>query len=258
MAANIAARGPWPANTMPLDLPSSGRRPAPASLSVAASAAGGTVTSLAEYAHKPRAPAGIPVAIVSLDPLLEAALRVQLGAAADLHVVDDLADAGIIVWAAPAQHYGELPILPLDPARLDVAEPPPVIAIISEATDPLPLLAAGVRGLLDVNVDAARLRATIIAAQLGLSVLDEDPVDAIVAAWSPPREQTSANDRLTPREREVLERLADGLSNREIGEALGISAHTVKFHVDALLDKLRARSRTQVVVEAIREGLLLL
>jgi two-component system nitrate/nitrite response regulator NarL len=37
---------------------------------------------------------------------------------------------------------------------------------------------------------------------------------------------------------------------------LGISAHTVKFHVDALLDKLAARSRTQVVVKAVREGLL--
>ena len=50
--------------------------------------------------------------------------------------------------------------------------------------------------------------------------------------------------------------LADGLSNRSIAQQLGISAHTVKFHVDALLDKLSARSRTQVVVKAVRQGLL--
>jgi DNA-binding NarL/FixJ family response regulator len=210
-----------------------------------------SISEYAEYAQRPRA---IPVAVVSLDPVIEAGLRAQLGAAVGLRLVDEPADAGIIVWAAPAQRPGELPILPRGPTPGDAAEPPLIVAIVDDTTDPMPLLAAGVRGLLSVNVDASRLHATIIAAQLGLSVLDEDPVDSIVAAWSPLRE--SANDRLTPREHEVLERLADGLSNRAIGQRLGISAHTVKFHVDALLDKLGARSRTQVVVKAIREGLL--
>ncbi|PRP90394.1 response regulator transcription factor [Enhygromyxa salina] len=243
---------------MPLDLPSSGRRPAAPSVSVGA---GASVTSLAEYAQQPwtappaSAPASVAVVIVSADPALEATLRAQLSAAAGLHVVEDPALAGVIVWVAPIQRSGELPLLPIDPAHDDELEAPPVVAIISETTDPMPLLAAGVRGLLDVNVDIGRLRATILATQLGLSVLDEDPADAIVAAWSPP-DRPPANERLTPREQDVLERVAEGLSNRAIGEALGISAHTVKFHVDALLDKLTARSRTHVVVKAVREGLL--
>lgn len=214
---------------MPLDLPSSSRRPVQAA---------------------------IPVAIVSDDPLVVAALRNRLSGAAELWLVAEPNLAAVIVWDPPTLPRGEFPLLPLEP-RAD-AEPPAVVALVSETTDPMPLLAAGVRGLVSRDVDAGRLRATILAVQLGLSVLDEDPADAIVAAWSPPRDERVARepDRLTPREREVLELLADGLSNRAIGVRLGISAHTVKFHVDALLDKLAARSRTQVVVKAVREGLL--
>jgi DNA-binding NarL/FixJ family response regulator len=221
---------------MPLDLPISSRRPVQAA---------------------------IPVAIVSDDPLVVAALRARLSNTAELWLVAEPSLAAVIVWDPPTSPRGELPLLPLEP-RAD-AEPPAVIALVAETTDPMPLLAAGVRGLVSRDVEAGRLRAAILAVQLGLSVLDEDPADAIVAAWSPARDEpglqlpipiTREPDRLTPREREVLELLADGLSNRVIGVRLGISAHTVKFHVDALLDKLAARSRTQVVVKAVREGLL--
>jgi DNA-binding CsgD family transcriptional regulator len=217
---------------MPLDLPSSPRRPAQQ--------------------------AAIPVAIVSLDPLVAAALQARLATAPELWVVGDPQLASVIVWDPPAHpaRVGELPSLPTEPRA--GAEPPAVIALVGETTDPMPLLAAGVRGLVNRDIDADRLRATILAAQLGLSVLDEDPADMIVSAWAPdrPAEPTREPDRLTPREREVLQLLADGLSNRGIAQALGISAHTVKFHVDALLDKLAARSRTHVVVKAVREGLL--
>jgi two-component system nitrate/nitrite response regulator NarL len=214
---------------MPLDLPSSSRRPVQAA---------------------------IPVAIVSDDPLVVSALRARLSGAAELWLVGEPRNAAVIIWDPPTLPRGEFPLLPLEP-RAD-AEPAAVVALVDDATDPMPLLAAGVRGLVSRDVDAGRLRATILAAQLGLSVLDEDPADAIVAAWSPPRNDTTPRepDRLTPREREVLELLADGLSNRAIAVRLGISAHTVKFHVDALLDKLAARSRTQVVVKAVRQGLL--
>ncbi len=207
--------------------------------------------------------APIHVAIIAHDPLVHAALHARLAASDDVWMVDDPARASVLLWdpsaAATALAPGELPTLPAvatEPNRTGSA--PIVLALIDEATDPMPLLAAGVRGLLRRNVDAARLRASIIAAELGLTVLDEDPADGLVAAWSPtPKSPPSRErDRLTPREHEVLARLADGLSNRAIAEHLGISAHTVKFHVDALLDKLSARSRTQVVVKAVRQGLL--
>jgi two-component system nitrate/nitrite response regulator NarL len=194
--------------------------------------------------------APLQVAIVARDPLVTAALRARLATTADLWLVDDPSRASVVLWDPPALAPAELPTLPA------VGRSAVVIAIVDESTDPMPLLAAGVRGLLRRNADAERLRATVRAAELGLTVLDEDPADALVAAWSPTEPAPPADLGLTPREREVLELLADGLSNRSIAERLGISAHTVKFHVDALLDKLSARSRTQVVVKAVRQGLL--
>ncbi|MCA9572529.1 MAG: response regulator transcription factor [Myxococcales bacterium] len=62
----------------------------------------------------------------------------------------------------------------------------------------------------------------------------------------------SAGPALTPREQEVLELLALGLSNREIGDALQISSHTAKFHVQGLLEKLDATTRTEAAVRAAR------
>lgn len=61
---------------------------------------------------------------------------------------------------------------------------------------------------------------------------------------------------LTPRELQVLALLAEGLPNKSIARRLGISDHTVKFHVNAVLGKLGARSRTEAAVRAARLGLL--
>ena len=60
---------------------------------------------------------------------------------------------------------------------------------------------------------------------------------------------------LTSREQDVLEHIAAGLSNREIAAALGISEHTVKFHVSALLGKLGVSSRAAAIRHAARRGL---
>ena len=61
---------------------------------------------------------------------------------------------------------------------------------------------------------------------------------------------------VTPREAEVLQLLADGLANKEIGARLQISAHTAKFHVESLLKKLDAANRAEAVREGIRRGLI--
>jgi DNA-binding NarL/FixJ family response regulator len=61
---------------------------------------------------------------------------------------------------------------------------------------------------------------------------------------------------VTAREREVLRLLADGLTNKAIARTLGISEHTAKFHVGALISKLGAHSRTEAVTAAARRGLL--
>jgi DNA-binding NarL/FixJ family response regulator len=63
---------------------------------------------------------------------------------------------------------------------------------------------------------------------------------------------------LTPREIEVLRLLADGTSNKMIAHKLGISDHTVKFHVTSILTKLNAGSRTEAVTLGVRMGLVYL
>jgi DNA-binding NarL/FixJ family response regulator len=62
-------------------------------------------------------------------------------------------------------------------------------------------------------------------------------------------------DALTRRERQVLVEMSHGLGNREIGGALGISAHTAKFHVAQIIAKLEAQSRAHAVAKALRAGL---
>ncbi len=61
---------------------------------------------------------------------------------------------------------------------------------------------------------------------------------------------------LTPRELEVLNLLAEGMSNKAIARRLGISVHTAKFHVGALIDKLDAVGRTDAVAHAARRGVI--
>jgi DNA-binding CsgD family transcriptional regulator len=63
-------------------------------------------------------------------------------------------------------------------------------------------------------------------------------------------------EALTPREHDVLALVADGLPNREIARQLGISEHTVKFHLASVFGKLGASSRTEAVQRALRMGLI--
>ena len=65
-------------------------------------------------------------------------------------------------------------------------------------------------------------------------------------------------DALTSREREVLEMLAEGLSNKEIAWRMKISEHTVKFHVASIFAKLSASTRTEAVMHGIRQGLIMI
>ena len=67
---------------------------------------------------------------------------------------------------------------------------------------------------------------------------------------------TEAGVQLTARELEVLRLMADGLGNKSIATALGISSHTAKYHVASVLAKLDAQSRTEAVTRGLREGLL--
>jgi DNA-binding NarL/FixJ family response regulator len=71
---------------------------------------------------------------------------------------------------------------------------------------------------------------------------------------SPWLDEAPEHEPLTPRELEVFELLGKGLSNRDIGGVLGISAHTAKYHVAQILAKVGAATRAEAVSEGLRHG----
>lgn len=120
-------------------------------------------------------------------------------------------------------------------------------------------LHAGIRAALPADVSPDQLVAALEAAARGLAVMHPSQVPAAVpAASAPSRALDELAESLTPREVEVLQMLAAGLSNKEIAARLNISDHTVKFHVASILGKLGAASRTEAVSIGIRRGLVLL
>jgi DNA-binding NarL/FixJ family response regulator len=111
------------------------------------------------------------------------------------------------------------------------------------------------------EVDAPALCAALIAIDRGLTVLDQGPRARLwpEAAARPARpDHVTPGEELTAREREVLQLLAAGMSNRAIARELDISEHTAKFHVNGILAKLGASSRTEAVVAAARRALVIL
>jgi DNA-binding NarL/FixJ family response regulator len=132
----------------------------------------------------------------------------------------------------------------------------PVVALLSTADQVEEAWAAGVRGLVAREVAEEKLAAAAAAAAQGLLVFDVEMAGALLPVSN--NKDDVPGEALTPREMEVLALLAEGLTNREIGQQLQISKHTVKFHVNSILGKLRAQSRTEAVVRATRQGYLAL
>ena len=135
----------------------------------------------------------------------------------------------------------------------------PLLALLVDETRAVDIWQTGVQGLLLRDTPPERLVAALTAVSEGVLVLAPEFRSALTS----PRESLSDLSTLppadlTPREREVLQLLAEGLSNKAIARRLQISDHTVKFHVTAIMTKLHAQSRTEAVVRATRLGLILL
>ena len=131
-----------------------------------------------------------------------------------------------------------------------------VIVLTSFAEDDrlLPAIRAGAAGYLLKNVEPRELARAVRAAQAGEALLDP-----VVAARLVDEIASRAAVRpgldITPREREVLDLIARGYSNKRIALELAISEKTVKAHVGRLLAKLGVADRTQAALLAVRQGL---
>ncbi len=120
-------------------------------------------------------------------------------------------------------------------------------------------LRSGVKAILPRDSGIDEILAAIQAAHAGLVLLDPDVTQNLASRIpAPTARPVAALDELTPREIEVLRMLAEGLGNREMAARLGISDHTVKFHISSILDKFGAATRTEAVTMGIRMGIILL
>lgn len=135
----------------------------------------------------------------------------------------------------------------------------PILLLVPELDDGLgELLTAGFGGILPRTINPDRLNGAILAITQDLTVIAPEflALVSLSDAIQQPKFDIVEVEPLTPREFDVLEYLAEGLTNREIAAQLEISHHTVKFHLSSLMDKLGVHSRTEAVTKASRAGIL--
>jgi DNA-binding NarL/FixJ family response regulator len=201
------------------------------------------------------------VLIVADDPLTSAGLAAVLAEDPECRVVGQIGTgAG---WA------GELEQLNPDVVVWDlgwdsedllqgavdmISASPPVLALVADPGQAHRLWAAGARGILPRDGDVGAFPSAIHSLAQGLAVFDPGLLRSLVSPLGEGPAETSSP--LTRREMEVLRLLADGMSNRGIAANLQISEHTVKFHVNSIMSKLNAESRTEAVVSAMRRGII--
>jgi two-component system, NarL family, response regulator YdfI len=135
------------------------------------------------------------------------------------------------------------------------------IVLLTEVRDPRSisrLLRNGVRAILSRESDSDDILSAIYAAYDGLVLLSTPAAESLAAVYGdhPLEVESELSEEITSRETEVLRMLAEGLVNKDIAARLGISEHTVKFHISSILDKLGASTRTEAVTLGIRRGLI--
>ena len=206
------------------------------------------------------------VALVAQALAVRLGLRLLLSAGDSVEVV---AEAASLAELSPLPAEVDVLLLVADllPHALPESAPLPVLLLVSGDPPGLPELAAlSARpwGLLSLEASAEELLAALNALHEGLFVSSP----ALIQSYLSPqtlearplagRLDEIPGGELTEREGEVLGLLAQGLANKQIAARLGISEHTVKFHVSAIYSKLGASSRTEAVRLGVRLGLIVL
>ncbi|HUL60657.1 MAG TPA: response regulator transcription factor [Anaeromyxobacteraceae bacterium] len=205
------------------------------------------------------APRPLRVLLVAGDPLARGGLAAILDGRGEIGALgrssfEDAAGAARDGWDAIAWDLGAGGGSGADGLH-EVAAAVPVVALFSAEDDAAEALRAGARGAVARDAEPEVIAAALSAAARGLGVLDAE----LAAGWlRPPAPPPSDGETLTPREREVLQLLAEGLANKAIAARLGIAERTAKFHVNAILGKVGAASRSEAIVKAARQGLVVL
>jgi DNA-binding NarL/FixJ family response regulator len=189
------------------------------------------------------------VVVVSSAPLVRSGLRTILGAFDDLEVTEAdptrlrVLNADVMICDGTVPDVDE---------RLNAADVPALV-LVYDGAGAAEALASGARGVLARTAAPRRMHAALHAVAEAEIVIDDAFADELLRH---PRAEVEMIEPLTAREREVLRLLASGLTNKEIAQRLGVTGHTIKFHMNGILGKLGAATRTEAVVEAARRGII--
>jgi DNA-binding NarL/FixJ family response regulator len=212
----------------------------------------------------------IRVLIADDHPMVRQGLRVFLELEPDLEVVGEASD-GAEAAELTAELLPDVVLLDLVMPGVDglaalealaeqgLAERALVVTSFGEYRNALPALRAGARGYVSKEVDPAALATAVRAVAAGHVLLGPQVAEALVAQTAGAGAGLGAaaqepGPQLTAREREVLDLIAVGKSNREIARALTLAEKTVKTHVSNVLMKLGVADRTQAALWAVRHS----
>ncbi|MFI5841236.1 response regulator [Catenuloplanes sp. NPDC051500] len=209
--------------------------------------------------------------VVDDQPIVLAGFAAIIDAEPDLDVVGTAADGAAAVEAA-ARLRPDLVVMDIRMPGMDGLAATRLITAAEDAPKVLVLttfdldayvfeaLRAGASGFLLKDADPDELLSAIRVIAAGEALLDPAVTGRLIAAFASGR-ATEASPQpaelaaLTPRERDVLTLIAEGLSNAEIAGRLGVGVGTVKTHVNALLTKIGVRDRVQATILAYDVGL---
>jgi two-component system, NarL family, response regulator YdfI len=212
----------------------------------------------------------IRVLIVASSSISQRGLEDLLRASTSLQVVGVLSDLGQLSEnleelqpdVLVAEIAGQDRTLPEEILKLSEEAPLPIVLLVDDANSErdLDALRNGVRAVLPRNMNPVGIVAAVEAVGVGLAVLLPEGLDTLLREGTASHRAVSPPlvEALTPREIEVLGMMVEGWGNKEISTRLGISEHTVKFHVASIMGKLNASSRTEAVTSGIRHGLIML
>ena len=217
----------------------------------------------------PTQPIGGPIRIVVVDdhPVYRDGLRALAARSPGIELVGEAADglAAVEVVRATAPRVVlmdlRMPGMSGIEATREILKhlPETRILILTMSEDDESLfgaMRAGARGYLPKDADSDDLLRAIEAAAVGDVIFGESVATRLQAFFAAPRNRaTEPFPELTDREDEVLELIAQGRSNAEIGARLGISDKTVRNHVASVFNKLRVADRAQAIVRAREAGL---
>jgi two-component system, NarL family, response regulator YdfI len=212
----------------------------------------------------------IRVLIVAASSISQSGLENLLRASTSLQVVRVVSDFSQLSASVEelqpdvvvAEITGQDRTLPEEILKLSEEAPAAIVLLVDDTNTERDVDAFrnGIRAVLPRNMSPVGIVAAVEAVGVGLTVLLPEGLDNLL------RESTASHravspplvEALTPREIEVLGMMVEGWGNKEISSRLGISEHTVKFHVASIMGKLNASSRTEAVTSGIRHGLIML